>query len=291
MNPKKSIAVALCFLVLQSCSDKFYAGRKKTVVVWQPSHQTDTGKDFSEAAVCNAIAEAAMKTNPRLKEYKVWSLGKTEYHHSDSGSNTKILHTSAVIDGKISGYAFELQESNKLKPSIFISVHNNGGTKRNAVWGYIHYGDTYEKDNRDLAAQLIKAISEVSGLENRGVLLDSTTGRNDYRCQATGKLGFTVLMNIPIPLPIVYYSRLVIMPSVVSCCSILTASKDGAAIKKALTEWIRIKACKNQVKVRGILPSCFGNRKRCIFSINKFWRHLPGLLNDQYDKQVRKYSQ
>lgn len=41
---------------------------KKTVVVWQPSHQTDTGKDFSEAAVCNAIAEAAVKTNPRLKE-------------------------------------------------------------------------------------------------------------------------------------------------------------------------------------------------------------------------------
>ncbi len=242
MNPKKSIAVALCFLVLHSCSDKFYAGRKKTVVVWQPSHQTDTGKDFSEAAVCNAIAEAAMKTNPRLKEYKVWSLGKTEYHHSDSGSNTKILHTSAVIDGKISGYAFELQESNKLKPSIFISVHNNGGTKRNAVWGYIHYGDTYEKDNRDLAAQLIKAISEVSGLENRGVLLDSTTGRNDYRCQATGKLGFYSLDEHTNTAP--YRVLLEIGDNAVSRELLLnpdSQQKMGAAIKKALTEWIRIK--------------------------------------------------
>jgi hypothetical protein len=35
--------------------------QKKTVVVWQPSHQTDTGVDFSEAEVSNAIAEAAME--------------------------------------------------------------------------------------------------------------------------------------------------------------------------------------------------------------------------------------
>jgi hypothetical protein len=48
----------------------------------------------------------------------------------------------------------------------------------------------YENDNRELAAQIIKAISEASGLENRGVLLDSTTGRNDYRCKASGKLSF-----------------------------------------------------------------------------------------------------
>jgi len=230
MNLIRSIVVAICFLLFQSCSDKFFAGRKKTVVVWQPSHQTDTGKDFSEAAVCNAIAEAAMKTNPRLKEYKVWSLGKTEYHHSDSGSNTKILHTSAVIDGKISGYAYELQESNKLKPSIFISVHNNGGTKRNAVWGYI----------RDLAAQLIKAISEVSGLENRGVLLDSTTGRNDYRCQATGKLGFYSLDEHTNTAP--YRVLLEIGDNAVSRELLLnpdSQQKIGTAIKKALVEWCK----------------------------------------------------
>lgn len=34
------------------------------VIVWQPSHQTDTGADFNEAAVSNGIAEAAMKSSP-----------------------------------------------------------------------------------------------------------------------------------------------------------------------------------------------------------------------------------
>jgi hypothetical protein len=131
----KFIVAIICFFVLQSFSDTNVFFRKKPIVVWQPSHQTDTGKDFSEAAVCNAIAEAAMNEKPHLKEYKVWSLGKAEYHHADSGSNTKMLHTTDVIDGKISGYAYELQESNKLKPQVFIAVHNNGGTKRNAVLG------------------------------------------------------------------------------------------------------------------------------------------------------------
>ncbi len=163
---------------------------KKPVVVWQPSHQTDTGKDFSEAAVCNGIAEAAMDTRPKFKEYKVWSLGQEGLHHADVGSNTKVEHTSAVIDGKLSGYAWELQESNKHNPEVFIALHNNGGTKRHAVWGYIHYGDAHEAENRILAGRLARAIAAVSGMENRGVLLDSTTGRNDYRCSSTGKLSF-----------------------------------------------------------------------------------------------------
>lgn len=210
--------------------------------MWQPSHQTDTGKDFSEAETCNAIAEAAMSTKPKFKEFKVWSLGKTEYHHADSGSNTKIEHTTAIIDGKISGYAFEMQESNKLSPKVFIAVHNNGGTKRNAVWGYIHYGDSYESENRELAAALIKSISEVSGLENRGVLLDSTTGRNDYRCATTGKLGFYSLdENINVA---PYRVLLEIGDNAVSRDLLLSKDgreKIGIATKKALAKWIKEK--------------------------------------------------
>lgn len=169
--------------------------KKKTIVVWQPSHQTDTGVDFSEAETCNGIATAAMNLNVpsdkvKLKEYKVWSLGRTDVHHADSGSNTKIAHTTAVVDGKISGYAYELKEANKKHPDVFIAVHNNGGTKRHAVWGYVHYGDKYEELNRDLAARLVKAICTTTGMEDRGVLMDSTTGRNDYRCATTGKLSF-----------------------------------------------------------------------------------------------------
>lgn len=182
--------------ISQSAAKGLY--KKKITVVWQPSHQTDTGKDFSEAATCNGITEAAMAFNAasdkiKLKEYKVWSLGRTDVHHADSGSNTKISHTTAVIDGKVSGYAYELQQSAKRDPDVFIAVHNNGGTKRHAVWGYIHYGDKYETVNRDLAAHLVKAICTATGMENRGVLLDSTTGRNDYRCTATNNFRFTVL--------------------------------------------------------------------------------------------------
>lgn len=208
-------------------------------VVWQPSHQTDTGKDFSEAAVSNGIAEAAMTTLPSLKEYKVWSLGKEQYHHADSGSNTKILHTSAVIDGKISGYAYELNQANKKHPYVFIALHNNGGTRRHAVWGYIHYGDKYEAENRELAARLIKAISSVSTLENRGVLLDSTTGRNDYRCSVTGKLSFYSLDENINSAP--YRVLLEIGDNAASHDFLIDPANQkiiGMAIKKELAAWL-----------------------------------------------------
>jgi hypothetical protein len=185
------ILLLLSFVFMsQSCNQYNFLHKRKWTVIWQPSHQTDTGKDFSEAATCNSIVTAAMAAQPALKEYKVWSLGKEQFHHADSGSNTKILHTTAVLEGKISGYAYELKESNKKHPCVFIAIHNNGGTKRHAIWGYIHYGDKYEPENRELAARLIKAVSKVTTLENRGVLADSSTGRNDYRCSVTGKLSF-----------------------------------------------------------------------------------------------------
>ena len=98
----------LYFLLFSLVSFTPHQGRKKPVVVWQPSHQTDTGKDFSEAATCNTIVEAAMNARPKLKEYKVWSLGQADLHHADSGSNTKIEHTTAIINGKISGYAYDV---------------------------------------------------------------------------------------------------------------------------------------------------------------------------------------
>lgn len=238
MNTIKYLMLTSLILSL-GCSPSKRATGSGPAIVWQPSHQTDTGKDFSEAATCNAIVEAAMAARPGLKEFKVWSLGKTDYHHADSGSNTKIQHTSAVIDGKISGYAYELQESNKLKPRVFISVHNNGGTRRNAVWGYIHFGDKFEADNRELAAVLVKAICEVSGMENRGVLLDSTTGRNDYRCASTGKLSFYSLDEQVNTAP--YRVLLEIGDNAASRAILTDPAKQkliGEAIKKALVEWL-----------------------------------------------------
>ncbi len=238
MKKSALLLLALTFVITQSFKHDSTL-RKKFIVVWQPSHQTDTGKDFSEAATCNAIVEAAMETKPKLKEYKVWSLGNKNLHHADSGSNTVIADTAAVIDGKLSGYAYELQQSNKKKPDVFISVHNNGGTKRNAVWGYIHYGDKYEAENRELAARLIEAIASVTTLENRGVLLDSTTGRNDYRCASTGKRGFysldeninTAPYRVLLEIGDNAVSREILLDSV-------SRKKMGEAIKLELSAWL-----------------------------------------------------
>lgn len=69
------LSLLILFLLVQSCNRFSAEGTSKHKIVWQPSHQTDTGKDFSEAATCNGIVEAAMAAAPSLKEYKVWSLG------------------------------------------------------------------------------------------------------------------------------------------------------------------------------------------------------------------------
>ena len=246
---KKPVLLLLLtvFFLQQSCNRYTATSTSKQRIVWQPSHQTDTGKDFSEAATCNGIVEAAMAINPGLKEFKVWSLGKEQYHHADSGSNTKILHTTAIIDGKRSGYAYELSESNRKHPQVFISVHNNGGTKRHAVWGYIHYGDKYEAANRELAARLIKAISTATTLENRGVLLDSTTGRNDYRCQATGKLSFYSLDENSNTAP--YRVLLEIGDNAASRDFLQNPANQkiiGEAIKKELVSWLNEKGKKTK---------------------------------------------
>lgn len=233
--PMKKISAILFLAVLFSYTHM----KKKTIIVWQPSHQTNTGKDFSEAAVSNAIAEAAMAAKPSFKEYKVWSFGHKELHNADSGSNTMVAHTSAVVDGKISGYAWELQQSNKHKPDVFIALHNNGGTKRHAIWGYIHYGDTYEAENRELAGRLIAAVAAATTLENRGVLLDSTTGRNDYRCSATGKLSFYSLDEHVNSSPI--RVLLEIGDNAVSHDFLIDPAnqqKIGEAIKKAVALWL-----------------------------------------------------
>lgn len=233
----KTITLLLLFISFQ-----LYQSCNRLRVIWQPSHQTDTGKDFNEAVVSNGIAEAAMAAKPALKEYKVWSLGKEQYHHADSGSNTKILHTTALIDGKISGYAYELKKANQKKPFVFIALHNNGGTRRHAVWGYIHYGDKYEAENRELAARLTKAISSVTTLENRGVLLDSTTGRNDYRCSVSGKLSFYSIDENINTAP--YRVLLEIGDNAASHDFLINPSNQeiiGQAIKKELAAWLKEK--------------------------------------------------
>ena len=190
---KKVITLLFGLILLTSFTNPLpqkNSKRPKGVVVWQPSHQTDTGVDFSEAKTCNAIVSAAMAGQPRLNEFKVWSLDQPNLHHSNEGSNTIIEHTTAIIDGKISGYAYEIEESNQKNPDVFIAVHNNGGTKRHAIWGFIHDGDKYEAENKALAARLIAAISAVTDLENKGVHLDSSTGRNDYKCKTSDKRAF-----------------------------------------------------------------------------------------------------
>lgn len=216
--------------------------KKEPVIIWQPSHQTDTGVDFSEAAVSNGIAEAGMKTKPRLKEYKVWSLGQKNLHHANTGSNTIIEHTSAVINNQISGYAYELQESNKKQPEVFIAIHNNAGTNRHAIWGFIHEGDSFEAQNRELAARLVKAICAVTDLEDRGVHFDSSVGRNDYRCQTTGKQAFYSLDENINTAP--YRVLLEVGDNAISKAFLQNPEnqkKMGEAIKRELAAWLKEK--------------------------------------------------
>jgi hypothetical protein len=213
--------------------------RQRVRVVWQPSHQTNTGLKFSEAAVCNAIVEAAMDAKPKLKEFKVWSLGRKDLHHADVGSNTIIAQTSAVVEGQLSGYAWELKQANEKKPEVFISVHNNGGTNRHAIWGFIHEGDRYEAENRELAGVLVKAISAATGLEDRGVLFDSSTGRNDYKCKSSGKLAFFSLDENVNNAP--YRVLLEVGDNAISKKFLedpVNQMKMGVAIKAALAGWL-----------------------------------------------------
>jgi hypothetical protein len=240
MKKYSSLLILFFFFLQAFVSDNAF--KKKPVVVWQPSHQTDTGKDFSEAAVCNGIVEAAMEAKPDMKEFKVWSLGRTDVHHADSGSNTATKHTMAIIDGQISGYAYELRESNKRSPKVFIAVHNNGGTKRHAIWGFIHYGDKYEAENRELASRLIAAVASVTDLQNRGVVLDSTTGRNDYRCASSGKLAFYSLDENVNTAP--FRVLLEIGDNAVSYDFLRNPDnqkKMGIALKQALAQWMEDK--------------------------------------------------
>jgi hypothetical protein len=189
------IPLALTAVILSACSTTQQLsgnGERGAVIVYQPSHQSDTGVNFNEALVCNAIVEAAIASSSgSTRVHKVWSYNAEGLHHAREGSNTKIDHTSAVDSlGRISGYAYELRESNRLNPNVFIAIHNNGATKRNACWGYVHEGDEQEAANRELASELVKEVCKASGLENGGVLGDSSPNRNDYRCKNTDKLSF-----------------------------------------------------------------------------------------------------
>jgi hypothetical protein len=190
-------ATLIIALLCAGCSSSGQLGSrgreaKQTIVVYQPSHQSDTGVDFNEALVCNNIVEAAIAASTGVVQvHKVWSYNVGGLHHAREGSNTKIDHTTAVDSlGRISGYAYELKETNTLHPDVFIAIHNNGATNRNACWGYVHEGDAGEPRNRQLAGELVEAVCRASGLENGGVLGDSSPNRNDYRCKNTGKLSF-----------------------------------------------------------------------------------------------------
>ena len=161
-----------------------------TVVVFQPSHQSDTGDGYGEAGSCDAIVGYAMGTAPHYREFKVWSYNEPGLHHARTGTNTMRAHTSAEENGKISGYAWEVGRANALGAAVFISVHHNAGTGRHAVWAFVHDGDRDEGGSRVLAGILAEEVALATDLENRGVYPDSSTGRNDYRCQATGRLAF-----------------------------------------------------------------------------------------------------
>lgn len=194
LNGAAMLAIGLLCVGCGSTAQFGSGGReaKKMVVVYQPSHQSDTGVNFNEALVCSNIVDGAIAASSGIVQvHKVWSYNVDGLHHAREGSNTKIEHTSMIDSlGRISGYAYEMKETNRIRPDVFIAIHNNGATNRNACWGYVHEGDAGEQQNREVAGELVEAVCRASGLENGGVLGDSSPNRNDYRCKNTGKLSF-----------------------------------------------------------------------------------------------------
>ena len=76
-------------------------------------------------------------------------------------------------------------------------------------------------------------------MENRGVLLDSTTGRNDYRCTNTGKLSFYSLDENMNTAP--YRVLLEIGDNAASHDFLKDKNNQkiiGEAIKKELAKWL-----------------------------------------------------
>ena len=109
MKKPASLILLLTFLFTQSCSHYNKMGKTKQTVVWQPSHQTDTGKDFSEAATCNAIVEAAMETNTiittpenmmivthKVSDFEKW---KASYDEHDSMRLVHGIHSYVIGRG------------------------------------------------------------------------------------------------------------------------------------------------------------------------------------------------
>ena len=189
------VAIATSLLIIGCSSSKSVLEdlhfKTPPVIVFQPSHQSDTGKDFNEGLVCSAIVDAALAApTPGTKQFKVWSYYVPDLHHAQAGSNTKISHTIAIDSGRISGYAYEINESNKIQPDLFIAVHNNGGTNKHNIWGFVHEGDPNEKTNREIARVILDEVCAVTDLFNAGIHGDSEPNRNDYRCVSTGKLSF-----------------------------------------------------------------------------------------------------
>ena len=127
------IFILLSFLAVPAllpAASSAVEGTELPVVVFQPSHQKDTGENYNEAFTADAMVEYALHTPPYFNEHKVWSYFQPGLHHSDTGTNTLIARTSALEGTKQSGYAWELARADEFKPLVFIGVHNNSGTGR-----------------------------------------------------------------------------------------------------------------------------------------------------------------
>ena len=109
-------------------------------------------------------------------------------------------------------------------------------------FGVLYMQEINTKQTTELAGRLIKSIAASTTLENRGVVLDSTTGRNDYRCKQTGARAFYSLDENINTAP---YRVLLEIGDNAASYDFLRDAKNqkimGEAIKKALVEWMKEK--------------------------------------------------
>lgn len=148
-------------------------------VIYQASHQNDhmiKGTSLSEAEVADKIAKYAMNATKTKNKNTISSYpSQSSLNFYDNGSNACVNMTQ-----KGTGYYWEIEQSNKIGPKLFVSIHVNASTG-NVIEPYYHSGDTASKG---IGSEFAKAIAAATGLKERPPH-DDKVNRNET-CKSEG---------------------------------------------------------------------------------------------------------
>lgn len=159
--------------VATDSADSGSAGRGRTVIAWNPSHQDDTGTDgWHEYAVCGDIAKRTMALLPGFKNVLCWETG---------------MGLTSSSSGALKA---ECEKANDANAQIFIAVHVNGGAQ-SGLSGTYYEGDAL---SAGYAEALLKSVAATMGMtfhyvRPRSNLFVLNPAKNDARIRVLLELG------------------------------------------------------------------------------------------------------